>query len=91
MVTEVREAEWPPVVAPAQGLRDGLDVSAGPSIARSARLDLFGVLVDQVTLDAAMARVSAFLNDGLPHQIVTVNLDFLYLADQDPEFRATDQ
>jgi N-acetylglucosaminyldiphosphoundecaprenol N-acetyl-beta-D-mannosaminyltransferase len=58
-------------------------------MAENARLDLFGVRVDQVTLDAAMARVCAFLNDGLPHQIVTVNLDFLYLADRDPAFRAT--
>jgi N-acetylglucosaminyldiphosphoundecaprenol N-acetyl-beta-D-mannosaminyltransferase len=89
MVTEVREAEWPPVGAVAPGLIDGLDVVAESSIAHSTRIDLFGVHVDQVTLDTAMARVSGFLNDGLPHQIVTVNLDFLYLADRDLEFRAT--
>lgn len=94
MVTEVREAEWPPVGTTASGLIDGSGIDgsgivAGPLIARSTRLDLFGVLVDQVTLDAAMAWVYAFLNDGQPHQIVTVNLDFLYLADRDPEFRAT--
>jgi N-acetylglucosaminyldiphosphoundecaprenol N-acetyl-beta-D-mannosaminyltransferase len=53
------------------------------------RLDLFGTLIDRIDRDTASARIGRFLEAGVPHQIVTVNLDFLYLSEQDPEFRAT--
>jgi N-acetylglucosaminyldiphosphoundecaprenol N-acetyl-beta-D-mannosaminyltransferase len=54
-----------------------------------SRLDLFGVLVDRVDQTSAIARIRSFLDSGLPHQILTVNLDFLYQAERDPIFRAT--
>jgi N-acetylglucosaminyldiphosphoundecaprenol N-acetyl-beta-D-mannosaminyltransferase len=60
----------------------------GPEVLRP-RLDLFGVLIDRVDRATASARIGRFLEVGVPHQIVTVNLDFLYLAEQDAEFRAT--
>ncbi|MGE3268757.1 MAG: WecB/TagA/CpsF family glycosyltransferase [Chloroflexota bacterium] len=53
------------------------------------RLDLFGVLIDRVNRASALDRLGEFLASGTPHQIVTVNLDFLYLAEQDRDFRAT--
>jgi len=59
-----------------------------PTVLRP-RLDLFGVLIDRIDRDAVSARIGRFLEVGVPHQIVTVNLDFLYLSEQDPEFRAT--
>jgi len=53
------------------------------------RLDLFGVLIDHVDSRAAIERIRWFLEAGGAHQIITVNLDFLYLAERDPGFRLT--
>jgi len=53
------------------------------------RLDLFGVLVDHVDSRAAVDRIRWFLESGCTHQIVTVNLDFLYVAERDAAFRLT--
>jgi N-acetylglucosaminyldiphosphoundecaprenol N-acetyl-beta-D-mannosaminyltransferase len=53
------------------------------------RLDLGGILVDQIDLTTAVSRIEQFLRSGQPHQVVTVNLDFLSIASRDPEFRAT--
>ncbi len=53
------------------------------------RVALGGVLVDQIDLKAAVARIHQFLRSGQPHQVVTVNLDFLSIAARDPEFQAT--
>jgi N-acetylglucosaminyldiphosphoundecaprenol N-acetyl-beta-D-mannosaminyltransferase len=61
-------------------------VADAPLLLRQ-RLDLFGVLIDHVDSRAAVERIRAFLETGGAHQIVTVNLDFLYLAERDPGFR----
>lgn len=53
------------------------------------RLELGGVLVDRVDLASAASRVREFVKSGVPHQIVTVNLDFLSIASRDSEFRDT--
>jgi N-acetylglucosaminyldiphosphoundecaprenol N-acetyl-beta-D-mannosaminyltransferase len=53
------------------------------------RLDLFGILIDRVDLAGAVARIRAFLAAGTPHQIVTVNLDFLHQAERNATFRST--
>ena len=53
------------------------------------RLDLFGVLIDRVDRHGALERIHGFLETEGTHQIITVNLDFLYLAEQDAAFRAT--
>jgi len=50
---------------------------------------LFGVLIDHVDTRAAVDRIRWFLDSGGAHQIVTVNLDFLYLAERDVGFRRT--
>src|SRR5258708_29687854 len=53
------------------------------------RLDLGGTLIDQIDLTAAVERIRQFLRSGQPHQVVTVNLDFLSIAARNPEFQAT--
>jgi len=50
---------------------------------------LFGVLIDHVDSRAAVERFRRFLEAGGAHQVVTVNLDFLYLAERDAGFRLT--
>jgi N-acetylglucosaminyldiphosphoundecaprenol N-acetyl-beta-D-mannosaminyltransferase len=89
MVIRVREA-GPLRVVPIGHVGAG-NVALAPSLRplRNSRLDFFGVLIDQVDQQGALARIRSFLRDGATHQIVTVNLDFLYLAEQNPEFRAT--
>lgn len=52
------------------------------------RIDLGGVLLDQVDMAAAVDRVRAFLDSRQPHQIVTVNVDFLSIAERDSDFRS---
>jgi N-acetylglucosaminyldiphosphoundecaprenol N-acetyl-beta-D-mannosaminyltransferase len=51
-------------------------------------VELGGILVDQIDLAAALERIQQFLRSGQPHQVVTVNLDFLSIAARDPNFRA---
>lgn len=53
------------------------------------RIDLAGVLLDQVDLPAAVRRIRSFLDAGGSHQICTVNLDFVSIAQRDPAFRET--
>jgi N-acetylglucosaminyldiphosphoundecaprenol N-acetyl-beta-D-mannosaminyltransferase len=88
MVIRVREADQAAAAAyvgPAGGAH-----SATLLLSDRPRVDLFGVLIDQVDQARAIARVRDFLlAAGRTHQVVTVNLDFLYLAEQNPEFRET--
>jgi N-acetylglucosaminyldiphosphoundecaprenol N-acetyl-beta-D-mannosaminyltransferase len=53
------------------------------------RVDLAGVLVDQVDLEGAVERIRHFADSGTAHHIVTVNLDFLRIAQDNDKFRAT--
>jgi len=43
--------------------------------------------VDAVTFDQALACIEGFIADGRPHQIVTVNPEFVIAAQSDAEFR----
>lgn len=52
------------------------------------RASVLGVLVDQVDRAGAASMLRRFLRDGGRHQVVTVNIDFLKLADRDPSYRA---
>ncbi len=53
------------------------------------RVALCGVLVDRVGVAEAGRRVEAFLQSGGLHQVATVNLDFLHIAQGDLGFRQT--
>lgn len=52
------------------------------------RVRILGVRVDDVTRDEALALAEAFVESGIPHQIMTPNPEFVMLAQRDPEFRA---
>ncbi len=60
-----------------------------PEIAARPRVQLGGVLLDQVDLAAASDRIRGFLKSSSSHQIMTVNLDFVSIARRDPVFRGT--
>jgi len=53
------------------------------------RINVGGVLVDQVDLAGALDRVQGFLTNGRSNQVVTINLDFLSLAQTNQDFRQT--
>lgn len=53
------------------------------------RVELGGVHIDQIDLVAAVERIEQFARSGQPHQVVTVNLDFLSISEHNPDFRAT--
>ncbi len=61
----------------------------GPAVAARSRVNLSGALIDQVDFAAAQERIRGFLGVGAAHQVVTVNLDFLSIAERDPHFRDT--
>ena len=56
---------------------------------RRERTELGGVLIDQVDVAGAVQRLREFLVSGKSHQVVTVNLDFLSIAQRDQRFRHT--
>jgi N-acetylglucosaminyldiphosphoundecaprenol N-acetyl-beta-D-mannosaminyltransferase len=51
------------------------------------RISLLHTLIDNVDMSAAIERIDTFVRSGAPHQVVTVNLDFLRLATRDHSFR----
>jgi N-acetylglucosaminyldiphosphoundecaprenol N-acetyl-beta-D-mannosaminyltransferase len=50
-------------------------------------LFILGVRVDAVTFDQALASIEAFIAEGRPRQVVTVNPEFVMAAQSDAEFR----
>jgi len=54
---------------------------------RRHRVELAGALVDQVDLTTAVERVQEFLHSASAHHVMTINLDFLSIAQRDPQFR----
>jgi N-acetylglucosaminyldiphosphoundecaprenol N-acetyl-beta-D-mannosaminyltransferase len=53
------------------------------------RIELGGILLDQIDLAGAVERLESFVRSGEPHQVVTVNLDFLSIAERNPLFQET--
>jgi len=74
-----------------QPLVDAVELAeaSASAIWHRPRLDLFGVQIDCVDRATAVERIRGFLTAGTPHQVITVNLDFLHKAEHDSEFRAT--
>lgn len=52
------------------------------------RVSVLGVAVDDITEDEAVARVEAMIRSGRPHQICTVNPEFVVEAGRNPDFAA---
>lgn len=50
-------------------------------------IHILGVRVDNVTMSEALARIAAFVEKGTPHQVVTVNPEFVMTAQRLPAFR----
>lgn len=53
------------------------------------RVSILGIPVDNVTLDEAMEHIADFIDRYQPHQIVTVNPEFVMQARRNRAFRAT--
>ena len=56
-------------------------------MAEGSPLFILDVRVDPVTFEQTLARIQGFIADGRPHQIVTVNPEFVMTAQTDHEFR----
>ena len=50
-------------------------------------VDILGVCIDDVTMDETLARIVAFIAQGTPHQITTVNPEFVVEAQRNAPFR----
>lgn len=50
------------------------------------QIRILGAIVDSVTLDQAVERAHEFVLSGQSHQVVTVNVDFIRLAQENAEF-----
>ncbi len=50
-------------------------------------LVIAGIPIDDLTMAEALDRIEAFIASGRPHQIATVNVDFVVKAWDDPELR----
>ncbi len=51
------------------------------------RVRLLDVAIDPVTHDEVRALLESYVESGLPHQIVTVNVDFIRIAQEHERFR----
>ena len=51
-------------------------------------IEILGVRVDDATYDELMDKVDAFVGSGKPHHVITVNVEMLIAAYDDPEFAA---
>jgi N-acetylglucosaminyldiphosphoundecaprenol N-acetyl-beta-D-mannosaminyltransferase len=73
------------------GFRATLAIERGPNAPEliRQRVNLAGVLIDRVGLAVAAERLERFLTTDRPHQVVTVNLDHLSIAQRDAAFHAT--
>jgi N-acetylglucosaminyldiphosphoundecaprenol N-acetyl-beta-D-mannosaminyltransferase len=48
---------------------------------------LLGVWIDNINYDQALAIIAGFVENGEPHQVVTVNPEFIVAAQSDEDFR----
>lgn len=51
------------------------------------RVMILGVPIDNLTIDSALAQIAMFLQRSRPHQVVTVNPEFVMEAQHNPEFQ----
>ncbi len=59
-----------------------------PEFPRPRRVSILGVAIDDVTEDEAVLLVEAMIGSGRPHQICTVNPEFVVEAGRNPAFAA---
>ncbi len=51
-------------------------------------VDILGIPVDNLTMDEAVAKIGAFMDEGGMHTIFTPNAEIMMAAQRDPELRA---
>lgn len=51
------------------------------------RINILGIDIDNVTEDEALERIQGFIESGRPHQVVTVNPEFLVQSRSNDDFR----
>jgi N-acetylglucosaminyldiphosphoundecaprenol N-acetyl-beta-D-mannosaminyltransferase len=51
------------------------------------KVDVAGVLVDNVTKDETIAKIDEFVQNGKPHHIVTVYSEFIVFSNRDSKYR----
>jgi N-acetylglucosaminyldiphosphoundecaprenol N-acetyl-beta-D-mannosaminyltransferase len=51
------------------------------------RVNLLDIWIDRVTLVTAAEQIAGFVQSGMPHQVVTANVDFIRLGQERPAFR----
>lgn len=51
----------------------------------SGRITMMGCQIDNLTMEQTLGRVEGFIDSGLPHQHVVVNVDKLVKAERDPQ------
>jgi heptosyltransferase-2 len=80
--TDFQPFDWaqdrPPTSNPSAGLRTSL---------QSPTSTILGVRVDNVNYDQALSIIESFIESGEPHQVVTVNPEFIVAAQPDHDFR----
>jgi N-acetylglucosaminyldiphosphoundecaprenol N-acetyl-beta-D-mannosaminyltransferase len=52
-----------------------------------SRVSLLGTWIDRVDVEQATAHIADFVRSRRPHQVVTANVDFLHIAEEDPAFQ----
>jgi N-acetylglucosaminyldiphosphoundecaprenol N-acetyl-beta-D-mannosaminyltransferase len=52
-------------------------------------LRILGIRVDDVTMEETLTLFASWIEEGTPHQVVTVNPEFVMAAQQDTTFRVT--
>lgn len=57
------------------------------SVKRNQTCTILGVRVDNVNYQQALSIIESFIESGQPHQVVTVNPEFIVAAQSDEEFR----
>lgn len=69
-------------------MRDGERAKGtGEMVAEKPRVNLLNTYIDNVTMADALERIETYIRSRRPHQVVTVNLDFLRLGNRDHAFR----
>lgn len=80
MATEALVFEGVPASPPAQAIG---------AVEPRPRVELAGTLIDKVDRASAIEMIRTFIGGASPHQVVTVNLDFLSIASRDTRFQKT--
>ncbi len=54
---------------------------------RVEKIKVLGIPVNKLTFSAALEEIGNMIAAGTPHQIVTVNAEFLVIAQEDEKFK----